>query len=209
MEALVGNDMEKTVFAVQDEHRSISAVLSGLRELARAAQDPAVRPDFRVLHAMIHYIDAYPEKLHHPKEEEFLFKRLEARAPYASLLLDDLRKQHVRGAELIRELQRSVIGFEVEWPKGASPFVAAVNDYADFHWAHMRKEEQELLPLCERYFTGEDWRAAAAAFGTNPDALGGVRDDKQFQALFSRIVNLAPAPIGLGAPWPRSGPRAA
>ena len=193
---------EKTIFKLQDEHRSISAIMSGLRELARTAQDASVKPDFRVLHAMIHYIDAYPEKLHHPKEEEFLFKPLAARAPYTLPLVSELRAQHVSGERLIRELQRSVIAFEVDWPKGGAEFAAAVNDYADFHWSHMRKEEQELLPLAERYFTQEDWRAAAEAFGANVDPLGKM-EEREFSKLFSRIVNLAPAPVGLGTPWTR------
>ena len=196
------NDREKTILKVQDEHRTISAILSGLRELARTAQDSAVRPDFRVLHAMIRYIDAYPEKLHHPKEEAFLFKPLAVRAPMvAGPLVSGLRSEHLSGERLIRELERTVIAFEVEWPKGAPEFSAAVNDYADFHWKHMRKEEEELLPLAERYFTPTDWRAAADAFGAN-ETLGSS-GDKEFAALFSRIVNLAPAPVGLGTPWTR------
>jgi len=136
------NDREKTILKVQDEHRIISSILSGLRELARTVQDSAVRPDFRVLHAMIRYVDAYPEKLHHPKEEAFLFKPLAACAPTTAPLVEELRGQHRRGERLIRELERSIIAFEVDWPKGAAEFAAAVNDYADFHWRHMRKEEQ-------------------------------------------------------------------
>lgn len=197
------NDREQTILKVQDEHRTISSVVSGLRELARTLQDSSVKPEFRVLHAMIRYIDAYPEKLHHPKEEEFLFKPLAARAPMTAALVKELRGEHQRGERLIRELERAVIAFEVDWPKGAPEFSAAVNDYADFHWKHMRKEEQDLLPLCERYFTPADWKAAAAAFGAN--ATLGTTDDKEFAALFSRIVNLAPAPIGLGTPWTRAG----
>jgi hemerythrin-like domain-containing protein len=202
-EVFVKEDRDRTIFKIQEEHRAIAAILSGLRELARSGQDAAVRPDFRVLHAMIHYIDAYPEKLHHPKEEAFLFKPLAARAPEAEMLVRELHSQHVKGERLIRELHRTVIGFEVEWPRGADAFTAAVNDYADFHWAHMRKEEQELLPLCQRHFTKEDWRAAATAFDANGDALGNV-GDLEFAALFSYIVNHAPAPVGLGTPWTRT-----
>jgi len=196
------NDREQTILKVQDEHRTISSVVSGLRELARTLQDSSVKPEFRVLHAMIRYIDAYPEKLHHPKEEEFLFQPLAVRAPMTAPLVKELRGEHQRGERLIRELERAVIAFEVDWPKGAPEFAAAVNDYADFHWKHMRKEEQDLLPLCERYFTPADWRAAAVAFGAN--ASLGTTEDKEFAALFTRIVNLAPAPIGLGTPWTRA-----
>jgi hemerythrin-like domain-containing protein len=190
----------KAIRIIHDEHRSISAVLSGLRELARIAQDPSVRPGFAVLHAMIHYIDAFPERLHHPKEETFLFTPLVNRAPAAKALVDALSREHDQGAKLIRELQRSLMKFEIHWPKGAPEFAAAVKAYADFHWDHMRKEERELLPLAERHLTAEDWRTMAEAFAANRDPIAGV-EERDFERLFSRIVNLAPEPVGLGERW--------
>ena len=197
------SDKEKALSIVHEEHRAISAVLSGLRELARMAEDPAVRPEFTVLHAMIHYIDAFPEKLHHPKEEESLFKPLLGHAPQSAALVEDLSRQHAAGAKLVRELQRSLLAFEVEWPKGAAELRAAVKAYAEFHWDHMRREEHELLPLCERYLSAEDWRAAERAFAGNDNPIGGL-DEKDFAKLFTRIANLAPAPVGLGTPWRRA-----
>ena len=194
----------KAVRIIHDEHRSIAAVLSGLRELARTAQDPAVRPEFAVFHAMIHYIDAFPERLHHPKEEEFLFTPLVRRAPLARALVDALSREHEEGARLIREVQRALLRFEIDWPQGAPEFSAAVKAYADFHWDHMRKEEHELLPLAEKHFTPEDWQALEAAFAANHDPLAGASEDN-FEKLFSRIANLAPAPVGLGIPWMRVG----
>ena len=74
--------MKEAITILKSEHRSISAVLHGLKELARMAQDAKVRPQFQVLRSMLRYIDEYPEKLHHPKEDEHLFRRLAARAPY-------------------------------------------------------------------------------------------------------------------------------
>ncbi len=195
----MNDSKQKAISKIQQEHRSISAILSGLRDLARTAQDSTVKPDFLVLHAMVHYVDAYPEKLHHPKEEELLFKPLLVRAPYTSLLIGELRSQHARGERLIRELQRAITAFEVNWPAGAFEFASAVNDYSDFHWAHMRKEEQELLPVCERYLTEADWREAAKGFEAN-EALADLKE-RDFAQLFTRIVNLAPIPVGLAAPW--------
>jgi hemerythrin-like domain-containing protein len=193
---------ETTLRTIRDEHRSISAVLSGLRELARMAQDPSVRPEFGVLHAMIQYIDAYPERLHHPNEEIFLFTPLVRHAPHARALVDSLTREHEKGARLIRELERALLTFEVHGLPGARVFGAAVDVYADFHWDHMRKEERELLPLAERYFDAEDWRAAERAFAANDNPIGGV-SEADFAKLFSRIANLAPAPVGFGTPWKR------
>lgn len=142
------------------------------------AQDAKVRPRFQALRSMVRYIDEYPEKLHHPKEDEHPFARL------------------------IRELERSLLFFEEGWPRGAREFRQAVDRYAEFHWNHMRKEESRLLPLAERHLTAEDWKVIDAAFAANADPLAGVQE-RDFEQLFSRIADLAPAPVGLGEPWSR------
>jgi hemerythrin-like domain-containing protein len=176
-----------------------------LRELARTAQAPLlVRPDFSVLRAMIYYIDAFPERLHHPKENEVLFPRILARSPSAATLLQELRDEHEKGAQLIRDLERALTAFELAWPFGADRFEEAVRAYSDFHWDHMRREERVLLPLAEQVLTEEDWKVVATEFARNEDPIADLRE-KDFAQLFSRIVSLAPAPIGLGEPWKRGG----
>jgi hemerythrin-like domain-containing protein len=166
------------------------------------AQDPAVQPEFGVLHAMLQYIDAYPERLHHPNEETFLFTPLVRHAPEARVLVDTLSGEHEKGARLIRELQRALLALEIYGPAGAPAFGAAVDVYASFHWDHMRKEERELLPLAERYLSADDWRAAERAFAANDNPIAGASEE-DFAKLFSRIANLAPAPVGFGTPWKR------
>ena len=192
--------MNDAIRILHDEHRSISAVLHGLQELARIAQNPSVRPDFSVFRAMIYYIDAFPERLHHPKENDYLFPRLLSRSPDAAPLVQELRHEHEKGAALVRELERALLAYEIGWPQGAASFEDAVLTYANFHWDHMRKEEQVLLPLAEAALTGEDWKAIGEAFAGNEDPIADLRE-KDFAKLFSRIVSLAPAPIGLGSAW--------
>jgi branched-chain amino acid transport system ATP-binding protein len=62
----------------------------------------------------------------------------------------------------------------------------------------MLKEERDVMPLAQRVLTSADWAEIEAAFAAHRDPLAGVADDHE--ALFRRIVDLAPAPIGLGAP---------
>jgi|SRR5579859_1913091 len=190
----------KAIQKIRDEHRSISAVLHGLKQLARDAQNASVKPDFAVFRAMIHYIDEFPEQLHHPKEDQYLFPPLVSRVPETRAIIDSLRGEHKQGARLVRELERAVVFFEDSWPMGASEFLQTVDAYADFHWQHMRKEEQEILPLAERYFTAADWEMVDRAFDVNRDPIAGMKE-RDFEALFSRIVNLAPEPVGLGERW--------
>jgi len=192
--------MKDAIAILKSEHRSISAVLHGLKELARMAQDATVRPRFQVLRSMLRYIDEYPERLHHPKEDEHLFARVAARAPQARKLIDELKKEHEQGAGLIRELERALLFFEEGWPAGGREFQQAVDAFADFHWRHMRKEELELLPIAERVLSAADWRAIERAFATNLDPIAELQE-RDYERLFSRIANLAPAPVGLGEAW--------
>jgi hemerythrin-like domain-containing protein len=192
--------MKDAITIMKSEHRSISAVLQGLKELARMAPNSKERPRFQVLRSMVRYIDEYPEKLHHPKEDEYLFKRVVARAPLGRLLVEELQAEHEEGARLIRELERALLFFEEDWPGGAREFQQAVDKYAEFHWRHMRKEEEELLPLAQRHLTPEDWKAIDAAFAANADPIAEIQE-RDFEKLFSRIANSAPAPVGLGEPW--------
>jgi hemerythrin-like domain-containing protein len=192
--------MKDAVSILKSEHRSISVILAALQELARMVEEQRLRPDFRAFRAMLRYIDEYPERLHHPKEDRFLFARVAARSPDAKRLVDDLRSEHVTGVRRIRELERTLLFFEDRWPAGTGEFRIAVDEYAAFHWAHMRKEEEQLLPLARRVLTAEDWAEIDAAFAANADPLAGL-GTADFRALFTRIAHLTPAPVGLAEPW--------
>lgn len=192
--------MEHAISVLKAEHRSLSVILAALKELARMAAKGSAPPDLRVFRAMLRYIDEFPERQHHPKEDAALFARVAARSPQARALVEDLRNEHLVGARLIRELERQFLFQEDGWPAGAKEFRVAVDDYAAFQWAHMRREEEKLLPLAERVLCANDWAVVHAAFAANRDPVAGVRE-RDLRELFTRIAHLAPAPVGLGEPW--------
>lgn len=192
--------MNEAIRILRAEHHSLAAVLHGLRHLAHTAENPRVRPQFDVFRAMIRYVDEFPERLHHPKEDQFLFARLAERAPETIPLLDSLRAEHREGARRIRELERTLDQFERSWPHWSGPFAAAVEEYAEFHRRHMQREEREVLPAAERALNAEDWQAIEQAFAGNEDPIADLRE-QDLTKLFTRIVSIAPAPIGLGARW--------
>lgn len=181
----------------------MAAVLHGLQQLAHAAQDAGVRPRFEVFRAMIRYIDEFPERLHHPKEDAYLFARLAARAPETVPLVDALRAEHVESTQRVRDLESALDAFEQSWPHQGGAFLTVVEDYVGFHLRHMRREELEVLPAAERALKTADWRAIAQAFAGNEDPIADLREQDLAQ-LFTRIVSIAPAPIGLGERWEKT-----
>ena len=183
---------------IHDEHRSLAAVLHGMLYLVHQIRDRGAKPHFDLFGAMIYYIDAFPERFHHPKEDQYLFRLLRMRRPEAAPLLDRLKTEHRAGAEKIRVLEQALARYQQGGASEFTNFLTAVEAYAAFHWDHMRTEEKEVLPLAEQFLTAGDWEAIDAAFLGHSDPTLGVEAGAKYDALFTRILNLAPAPIGVG-----------
>jgi branched-chain amino acid transport system ATP-binding protein len=191
----------KSIAIIQDEHRSITAVIEGLRQVLADVDAGRMTPDFDLLYAMFRYIEAFPERLHHPKEDEFLFARLKLRRPDAAPLLDRLSAEHEQGRVKFAELKGALDAYHRD-VKTLPSFVERVERYSHFHWLHMRREEDEVLPLAAAALTADDWAAIDAAFASNSDPVVGVPATREFRALFRRIVALAPPPLGVGPEAP-------
>jgi hemerythrin-like domain-containing protein len=191
--------MNAAVAKIKSEHRSLAAVLQGMQYLTRRAVENGEVPNFPVLRAMTYYIDAFPERLHHPKEDRYLFRLLRERTAEETAIINVLEHQHAQGEGRIRELEQALLRYEAGGAQYAKEFADLVNEYANFHWRHMRFEEDIVLPLAQRVLNEDDWREIATAFANNEDPLFGASAEREFENLFSRIAAMAPAPIGLGA----------
>ena len=188
----------RAIGIIQDEHRSLAAVLHGLLYLVRQTREHGAKPNFKVLGAMLYYIDAVPERFHHPKEDKYLFALLRTRCAEARPALDELQAEHKAGAEKIRSLAHALTRYENGGAAEFEAFAAAVESYADFHWQHMRREEQEILPLAQKHLTAGDWEAIDAAFTGHTDPLFREKASEDMHKLFQQVLNLAPPPIGVG-----------
>lgn len=188
-----------TTRIICQEHAALSAMLRSILLLLAQHRRQGTLPDFAVLRAMLFYVDEFPEKRHHRKETELLFPRLRARTPMSRELLDRLDDDHARGERKIRNVEHALLAFEMLGDARRAEFESAVERYVDFYLAHMALEEREILPLAERMLHADDWRDLDEAFLSNHDALAGAEPEEPYRALFTRIVNAVPAPLGLGS----------
>jgi hemerythrin-like domain-containing protein len=188
----------KAISIILDEHRSLAAVLGGMVHLVRGIGEGRSAPDFRVFGTMIYYIDAFPERFHHPKEDGYLFRILRLRDAGAAALIDRLQSEHRAGEDKIRALAHALVRYQYGGADEFGQFAAAVENYAAFHWEHMRAEEDRILPLAREHLSVSDWAEIDAAFAGNDDPLVGVKAGETYDALFRRIASLAPPPIGIG-----------
>lgn len=187
-----------TLTVIREEHAALAAMLRSILMLLAHHRHQRSLPDFGALRAMLFYVDEFPEKRHHRKESELLFPKLRARTPLSRELLDRLDEDHRRGEHRIRDLEHALLAFEMMGESRREAFEQAAQQYVDFYLAHMRLEEQQILPLAQKVLTADDWADLDAAFSLNRDPLTGHAPEAEYRALFSRIVNSVPAPIGLG-----------
>jgi len=185
------SDEQRAVATIKDEHRSLASVIHGLQETLRESVSSGRSPNFPLLRAMLFYIDAFPERLHHPKEEAYLFAKLLERTRDCDQLLDALTQEHAAGSALLSRLRSALADFEAGRPGAGAAFSEAVGAFADAQWSHMSAEETLVLPAASLHLSLEDWAAIERAFHDNRDPRFGEESDQSFAELASKLLNLA------------------
>lgn len=190
---------------IYDEHRSLASVVKGLRHLSEEYRQGRKSADFGLLRAIVYYLDEFPQKRHHPKEDAYLFARIHQRTGTADALIAELREQHVAGERLAEALRTALDHFAAGELGGAIEFTAAVERFSDDILRHMALEESALIPLARRHLSGEDWVEIGVAFGENGDPRFVADAEHAYSDLFSRIMALAPVatPLPHEAKTPR------
>ena len=185
---------------IRDEHDALAAMLRSLSMMVKRGPGNAVDQFFDVLRAMLFYIDEFPERLHHPKESELLFPKVARAAPQTAAAIARLEEDHQQGERAVRALQHQLLAWELLGESRREEFEKAANGYVRFYLHHMHVEETEILPAAEASLDAQDWAELDAAFATNCDPFTGKSPrDPLYDRLFTRIVTMAPAPIGLGS----------
>lgn len=189
---------------IRDEHASLSAMLRSLVQMVRLGPDLNAENGgeryFDSMRAMLFYIDAFPEKQHHPKESNLLFPRLARVAPQVMPTIQQLERDHMTSENRVRDLMHLLMAWEYMGELHRAAFENEAIRFANAYLEHMWLEESALFPIAEQALTDEDWKTLNEAFGQNRDPLGSrTPRDPQFDRLFTRIVLRTPAPLGLGA----------
>jgi hemerythrin-like domain-containing protein len=182
---------KEAIARILEEHRSLKAIVHGLKHLVNEARSSGGQCDFKALRAMLYYIDAYPEKRHHPKEETFIFARLRERTDAADKVLDELETQHLRTEAQVKRLHSRLEAFENGETGGLAAFANAVDEFAETMWQHMTMEEKVLLPLARTHLTDADWARISEAFCENDDPAYVVACRDDLAPLLKQVTEFA------------------
>lgn len=191
---------QQALSIIRSEHRTLAAVIHALEHVAADMAAGKLTPDYKLLWSIIYYIDEFPERLHHPKEDAVLFPRIRARTHDIDDVLDELGRQHVSSHPHLDALKTLLGRMQADIPGALQEFSEKIAVYASFHWKHMTQEESLVLPKASEVFTAQDWEEVAARFAENKDPLqdASARNSEWFRQFYRRIVTLVPEPWGVG-----------
>lgn len=163
----------RVVDQIRQEHMNMGRVLAELRDqVARTNLGDINAQHLDLLYRMLFYIRVFPNKMHHPKEENYLFPALLKRAPEMKSELASLHQQHMAGDQALAELE---ICFRALQDKPNADtlgtFQKQVLSYVEAEFAHMHQEEAVIIPAALRALTAADWETIERAFITNSDPL--------------------------------------
>lgn len=185
----------RAIGIIRDEHRSLAAVMHAWMHTLAQARDAGQPVDVPLMQAIVRYVQQFPLKLHHPKEEEHLFWALSQRTDTCHAEIEELQRQHDHDLQFVAALADMVTALAAadEGTREAATraLEEAVGQYARFLWDHMGREEGVILPAAQRFLLPEDWVRIDAAFAENRDPNFGGDTELEYRQLFSRIVNLA------------------
>lgn len=183
--------LNSALHTICEEHRSLAAVSQGLLFLVDRYRRQQEEPDFRLLQAIIRYLDEFPRKLHHPKEDAYLFSALRQRTRSADTIIDELTHQHEEECDRVDALRAALDSYVMNPPDGFDGFAAAAARYCEHVMRHMEREETTLLPLARHYLTVDDWVTIGAAFGENGDPRFVADKEDAYSGLFRRLLDLS------------------
>lgn len=183
--------MDSAIATIQNEHRSIAAVVHAMQHKIRDLRGGGDTPDFPLFKAMLTYLRVVPESLHHPKEDRHLFARLSQRTTMADEAIAALKAQHEAEHALIADIEESLAAWEGGAEDGLERVGRAVENYAEALWPHMSLEEKGILPVAYQYLLDEDWVEIDWAFWQNGDPRFDHDLDSEYKNLFARLMNWA------------------
>ena len=183
----------KALSAIKDEHLSLAAVVDALGHIVQRAGLAAEPGDEQIIEAIISYLREFPERLHHPKEEAYLFQKLGVRYPERKAEICELCQQHKREKELLADLEGAFAAYRRAHSEGEA-LRRAVGAFVEHVVAHIALEETAILPAARQHLKTSDWQEIATAFAESGDPRFDEVVDADFRTLFSRIVHLASTP---------------
>lgn len=184
---------KRAIARIKLEHRALARIIQAMQAWVVRAREQGASMEPGLFEAMLRYVEEVPDRLHHPREDQTLIPAVAALAEGRKIAAE-LDAEHARSGAMLGEVRGAFHSMTRGAPNALNQLSSAVDEFAEFYWAHMRKEEDELLAIAAEALSEAQWEEIDAAFSGNDDPLfGSLR--ASYRQLYEHIVALTPEPL--------------
>lgn len=185
---------QRVIDRIKAEHRALARIIAAMQAWVVRSRETRAAADLELFGAMLRYVREVPDRIHHPQEDTVLFPVL-ATVPGGARLIAELEREHAAGAPMLEAVRDAHGLLRAGAPNAINALSAAVDEFAEFYWAHMRKEEEELLPLAVSALAEAQWIGIEREFRAVNDPLCDSGPAEGYRQLFRMIAERTTGPL--------------
>lgn len=185
---------QRVVNRIKAEHRALARIIAAMQAWVVGSREPRAGADPELFEAMLRYVEEVPDRIHHPQEDRVLFPVLAA-APGGARVIAELEREHAAGAPMLKAVRDAYGRLQGGAPNAINTLSTAVDEFAEFYWAHMRKEEDELLPIAASALAESQWERIERDFQAVNDPLFDSAPAEDYRRLFAFIAERTQGPL--------------
>lgn len=147
----------KPIVPLKTEHGLIDQMIKllrdqGLKIVSKEELDPVF------IDTTVDFLRTYADRTHHGKEEDILFRDLEAKdlSPDDRSVMDELIQEHVHGREMVNELVKAKEAYLQGDPEALDLVLRQIGGLVELYPEHIRKEDDVFFPASMEYLTSAE-----------------------------------------------------
>jgi len=182
--------MNKLEKRLRKDHSRIKMVLDCLQyQLDCYDDEQCSSPELNIILEAINYLQAYPEKWHHPLED-VIFSELQKRNLDKEGLISALRIEHHRLEKQTEDVFKLFYSLANDCVVPVAILKTKTQDLIDEQRRHMDTENIHVYPLMNEHFSDNDWEKIGQRVGDVHDPLFGSLLREDFADLYQYILDI-------------------
>lgn len=171
-----------------DDHKHMQNLLDVfellLHELGQQERDPAT---LSMILDALDYFSVYPDQWHHPVED-LAFEKLLGKPVDIRDVVVTITAEHKAIAEATRKMNQLFYAVANDAAVERQLLFSSAQEYISLQRAHMKKENEILLPLVNQHLTDSDWNEITDTLAKNKSSHFHQGVKQLYQAIYRDLA---------------------
>jgi hemerythrin-like domain-containing protein len=178
--------MKHVIESLHEDHRNLSTLL-GLLESNLLALQTDDHPDYHLMVDIIDYVHAYPDVVHHPRED-LLYQMATERDSAVRDEIEPVLQQHAELKECTHWLLDALNAVLNDVLVDKAQLTENIRTFIELQRTHIVLEESKIFPHVERLLTPDDVNWLDEQQPRRTDPLFGRQVEERFRQLYKSIL---------------------